>query len=45
MILGATHLGRGDRREPVEALEPIVDRIVRWSPDALEIADISELDD
>jgi hypothetical protein len=37
MILGATHLGRGDRREPVEVLEPIVDRIVRWSPDALAI--------
>jgi hypothetical protein len=37
MILGTTHLGRRERREPDEALEPIIERIERWRPHALAI--------
>lgn len=37
MILGTTHLGRGEERESDEALEGVVARIVRWGPDAIAI--------
>jgi len=37
LILGATHLGRTGRREPDEALEGIVSRMVGWRPDAIAI--------
>ena len=37
MVVGATHLGRSEDREPGEALAGIVDRICRWRPDAIAI--------
>ncbi|HEX3932937.1 MAG TPA: DUF5694 domain-containing protein [Nocardioides sp.] len=37
LIVGATHLGRGEHREPDKALAGIVDRFCGWRPDAIAI--------
>lgn len=37
MILGSTHLGREEPRLADDALAGVVDRIVRWRPDAIAI--------
>jgi hypothetical protein len=37
LVFGVTHLGRGAVSEPDEALAGIVDRIVRWRPDAIAV--------
>jgi len=37
MILGCTHLGRGEQLEPDQAIEGVVDLIVHWGPDAIAI--------
>ncbi|MFC0672438.1 DUF5694 domain-containing protein [Brachybacterium hainanense] len=35
LILGAVHLRTGSDREPDRALDPVIERIARWRPDAL----------
>lgn len=39
LVLGGTHLGRGPEPEPEpqSAVQPIVDRVVGWRPDALAV--------
>lgn len=37
LVLGVTHLGRGDEHEPATALATAVDRIAAWRPDAIAI--------